>query len=394
MVKEDRLTRGDVNQDYLSKDKRFENLTGRVFGDLVILGAYKKVGKTLRWVAECSCGNIVSTTRTKLKSRGKTSCVDCSEKRLKAKHFTPLNVKKDDLNERRKDITIVNTRGETWADYWEVVCNVCNIQYTKRYRDLISGVKGCKCRNLSRKSLDEKEVTIKEYCNKYGFEFKGWGLDSRIKADLYCPKHESSSTSYYGNIQKGKVFCKGCRDELYRPYNLKTRDEFIKDARHVHGRSFNYDKVDYVNTETKVELFCNKCNTTIWQKPSGHLSGRGCNNCKKTGYKPNEPCFLYVMQLVGMGTIHYKIGITSSIKKRLYNLNLNSWFEITPIRVHKLNFGWEAHKIESVVKSKIPCGSVDRKYQPEGFTEVFDEDYIDIVSNIIDEELLLYRGLV
>ena len=75
MVQEEYLKESDVDFRFLSKDKRFEDLTGKHFGDLIILGTYRKEGKTLKWVAKCSCGNIIKTTRTKLKQRGKTCCV-------------------------------------------------------------------------------------------------------------------------------------------------------------------------------------------------------------------------------------------------------------------------------------------------------------------------------
>ena len=36
----------------------------------------------------------------------------------------------------------------------------------------------------------------------------------------------------------------------------KTREEFIADARIVHGNKYDYSQVDYVNSNTKVGIIC------------------------------------------------------------------------------------------------------------------------------------------
>ncbi|WP_337239964.1 hypothetical protein, partial [Proteus faecis] len=92
--------------------------------------------------------------RTKVKNRGKTSCVECAEIKLREKHFTPMDKKLSDLKTSREDLTIHRYLGLTWADDWEVTCKSCETTYKRKYRDLIKGVKGCGCANYSRKDLD------------------------------------------------------------------------------------------------------------------------------------------------------------------------------------------------------------------------------------------------
>ena len=36
----------------------------------------------------------------------------------------------------------------------------------------------------------------------------------------------------------------------------KTLEEFIEQAKHVHGNKYNYSKVEYVNNKTKVCIIC------------------------------------------------------------------------------------------------------------------------------------------
>ena len=58
---------------------------------------------------------------------------------------------------------------------------------------------------------------------------------------------------------------------------------FIEKAREIHGNKYNYSKVEYVNSKTKVCIICPE-HGEFWQRPSHHLDGHGCTICaiKKT----------------------------------------------------------------------------------------------------------------
>ena len=58
----------------------------------------------------------------------------------------------------------------------------------------------------------------------------------------------------------------------------KTKEEFIKDARKVHGDKYDYSKVEYVNSATKVCIICPD-HGEFWQKPNDHLNRHGCTKC-------------------------------------------------------------------------------------------------------------------
>ena len=69
----------------------------------------------------------------------------------------------------------------------------------------------------------------------------------------------------------------------------KTREEFIQDARKVHSDKYDYSKVEYVDSLTKVCIICPE-HGEFWQRPSNHLSGAGCKKCKyeKQAYSTEE----------------------------------------------------------------------------------------------------------
>ena len=55
-------------------------------------------------------------------------------------------------------------------------------------------------------------------------------------------------------------------------------DEFIEKAKKVHGEKYDYSKVEYVNSKTKVCIICPE-HGEFWQTPSEHLNGCGCKKC-------------------------------------------------------------------------------------------------------------------
>ena len=59
-----------------------------------------------------------------------------------------------------------------------------------------------------------------------------------------------------------------------------TKEEFISRARSIHGGKYDYSKVDYVNSRTKVCIICSD-HGDFWQLPSSHLSGNGCPKCAR-----------------------------------------------------------------------------------------------------------------
>jgi hypothetical protein len=58
-------------------------------------------------------------------------------------------------------------------------------------------------------------------------------------------------------------------------------EEFIKRSIEVHGDKYSYEKVDYKNMCTPIEIFCKKHQAYFSQRPGDHLDGAGCQKCGK-----------------------------------------------------------------------------------------------------------------
>lgn len=57
-----------------------------------------------------------------------------------------------------------------------------------------------------------------------------------------------------------------------------TTDDFVEKAKRVHGDTYDYSQVSYVNSSTPVEIVCKK-HGSFRQSPGNHLSGKGCPVC-------------------------------------------------------------------------------------------------------------------
>lgn len=54
--------------------------------------------------------------------------------------------------------------------------------------------------------------------------------------------------------------------------------KFIEKAKQVHGDKYDYSKVEYINSQTKVCIIC-PIHGEFWQIPADHLRGRACLKC-------------------------------------------------------------------------------------------------------------------
>ena len=80
--------------------------------------------------------------------------------------------------------------------------------------------------------------------------------------------------------QKPSDHLKGCGCPKCKGVSKLTKEEFIEKATSVHGNKYDYSKVEYVNNKTKVCIICPK-HGEFWQKPNCHLSGDRCPKCSK-----------------------------------------------------------------------------------------------------------------
>lgn len=64
----------------------------------------------------------------------------------------------------------------------------------------------------------------------------------------------------------------------------KTINDFISAASRVHNNKYDYSKVEYINSYTKVCIIC-PIHGEFWQTPHNHLQGQNCPKCSHKSIK-------------------------------------------------------------------------------------------------------------
>lgn len=143
------------------------------------------------------------------------------------------------------------------------------------------GCKKCQYERLSAINSMCKDEFVKKAIKLYGDKFsydKTIYKNNHTKVIITCPKHGDFEITPNDFLDGHS--CKKCANEK-RAENLSlTKDEFIEKAKSIHGDKYDYSKINYKNTETRVCIICPK-HGEFWQTPHSHLNGRGCKECKK-----------------------------------------------------------------------------------------------------------------
>lgn len=137
---------------------------------------------------------------------------------------------------------------------------------------------GCdKCSKKHKPTTEEWIDSVKHIRNGiYGFSKVNY-KDNKTPVILICPKHGEFSV-LPNNFAHNKAGCPKCNDELKSQRYRKTKEQFIKDAKRIHGDLYDYSKVEYINSWEPVCIIC-KEHGEFWQSPCTHLSGSGCQKC-------------------------------------------------------------------------------------------------------------------
>ena len=129
------------------------------------------------------------------------------------------------------------------------------------------------------------KITTKEFVEKarkvHGSKYdysKVEYINNKTKVCIICPIHGEFTQTPHNHIsqKQGCPVCGGSKQ--------LTTEEFIEKAKLIHGYNYDYSKVKYVNSVTKVCIIC-PIHGEFWQKSSNHLRGCKCPKCTHRSYR-------------------------------------------------------------------------------------------------------------
>ena len=103
----------------------------------------------------------------------------------------------------------------------------------------------------------------------------------------------------------------------------KTTEQFVAEARAIHGDKYDYSEVEYIGCTIPVKINC-PIHGSFYQQPTLHLAGRGCMRCNMSGVKRTT---LYGIATVDISDAHYSDAqrcytLWENMLSRCYNSNI------------------------------------------------------------------------
>lgn len=115
----------------------------------------------------------------------------------------------------------------------------------------------------------------KVHGKKYDYSSANY-LNNKTPLRIICPEH-GPFTQSPGNHLAGKG-CRMCASDAAGDKYRKSGNDFVEEARKVHGDRYDYSECDYKTARIKVAIRC-KVHGLFEQVPYVHLKGSGCPIC-------------------------------------------------------------------------------------------------------------------
>jgi hypothetical protein len=181
---------------------------------------------------------------------------------------------------------------------------------------------GCKlCGNMSKavnKTIAHEDFIKRanEFHN-YNYDYsKALYKNGNKKITIICKNHGEFEQTAYKHLFSG---CRKCADDLHASKSRKSIDKYIEDAIKIHGNLYDYSKVNYKNSKTKIIISC-KIHGDFEKIASDHLVGQGCQKCKPPKHSKFAISWLkYRMVCDNVHIQHAENGGEHRIKNSLYH---------------------------------------------------------------------------
>ena len=145
-----------------------------------------------------------------------------------------------------------------------------------------------------------KKITPQEYKERFNILYPDYELLSDYNGDknyieVKCKKDGNIWKTKPNWLKKG-VGCQKCYNKRRGDTLRKSNEEFIQQAKEIHGDKYDYSKVDYKDNKTKVIIICPKHGDFMVAPHKHILRGNGCPKCanEQNGLKKRLPLETFI----------------------------------------------------------------------------------------------------
>jgi len=179
------------------------------------------------------------------------------------------------------DYSKVNYKGS--IDKVTIVCKIHGDFLISPQKHLIG--QGCKiCNGYT--SFDQQSF-LESANNVHGSLYdysKTIIISKKSKVKIICKTHGEFEQLPSSHI-KGHG-CSKCAQIARTQSQRYTTKEFIESVTKIHNSKYDYGKVVYINSQTKVEIIC-PIHGSFQMKPNSHYNGQGCPKCGRISANKN-----------------------------------------------------------------------------------------------------------
>jgi Zn finger protein HypA/HybF involved in hydrogenase expression len=122
-----------------------------------------------------------------------------------------------------------------------------------------------------------------EHGEKYNYSKVNY-FTTKQKVEILCNEHGPFFQSPANHI-KGQG-CPECARIARATSQRYSSKEFINSVQEIHKNKYDYSKVNYINSQTKVQIICHK-HGPFYMKPNSHFNGQGCPKCGRISAREN-----------------------------------------------------------------------------------------------------------
>ena len=250
------------------------------------------------------------------------------------------------------------------------VCIICP-EHGEFWQTVQLHLMGCgcqKCAKVYKMTNEEFIAKAREvHGDKYDYS-KTVYKDSETKVCIICPEHGEFWKTPYDHL-KGQ----GCMRCAKHNRHITT-EEFIENARKVHGDKYDYSKTVYKTTHEPVCIICPE-HGEFWQRPSSHLRGAGCSKCNGGVSYTQEEFIAQAREIHGDKYDYSKVKYVNNNTPVIITCPIHGDFKQTP-------------QVHVTLKCGCPnCVGMRKQYKLSLLTEN------DIQKNPLDNRFFCLTGL-
>lgn len=269
--------------------------------------------------------------------------------------------------------------------------------FERKPYDLLVG-HGCRKCKLEKSKYNNKELFIRESTKLFG-DITDYSkvdeISATTKVDLRCTVHNHEFNISI-SARLGGQKCPKCAEENYSLLRKKTTEQFIEEAKEIHGDLHDYTDTVYTGCRRELEIRCKKHDIIFKTFPSSYLDGFTCFKCRhentgrkskhhhtKEGYiylANGRVTHLYLIKCSNDDEEFYKIGKTfRSFNERFTKTNMPYSYEVISTHIGSADKIWdleeELHKKYKKYKYKV-------KILFDGYSECYNMELP--INNIIN----------